>query len=110
MAPIKKLSATIFIRRSATRRCASASRSAPAKDSANEVRPRPAAVNGVAELGLAVGGPDASPRTEALCATTSSSMFPAIGVTTLVAEPLKRRYMPGQRHKPTCPRRSIEGV
>ena len=38
VAPIRKLSATTFIRRSATRRSASASGSAPANDSAKDVR------------------------------------------------------------------------
>ena len=61
MAPIRKLSATIFIRRSATRRWASASGSAPAKDSAKDARARGASVAGPIKSGPAAGGPDASP-------------------------------------------------
>ena len=68
MAPIKKLSATSFIRRSATRRWASASGSAPANDSAKDARARRTGVAGVITSSPGARAPDGS----ALCATTPS--------------------------------------
>ncbi len=107
VAPIRKLSATSFIRRNATRRCASASGSAPAKDSAKDARAARTGAAAVGESGLAPGGPDASPLTEARCDTTPSSILPVNWGDDTVHDVSPT---PGQDKKPTPSRRKIKGV
>jgi hypothetical protein len=74
LAPIKKPNATSFILRNPTRRWASASGSAPANDSGKEARARAAPVGGAVGFNPAAGESDASGLSEALCATTPSSI------------------------------------